>query len=243
VTYKIRNIICAVLLAAVALVANLRIAEAQPATPTGANSGSSSSWLAGAQGGYNWQSGALIYGFETDISATDLKSAFGATLVGPNAGDFANATGKVDWYGTLRGRLGVTTGPMLFYGTGGLAYGGVKLNSNFNVLGVLSSAQASETRAGWVAGGGFDYLLSPNLIFNLAYQHVDLGSLSASSTTPVGGIVATQNANVNARFDVVSAGLSWRFSPGGTSGFAGGYAGGHGGGSWGASTSAVYNSQ
>lgn len=51
----------------------------------------------GLQGGYNWQSGNLVFGPEGDISFAD------------------------DTFGTVRGRLGVAHRNWLFYGTGGLA--------------------------------------------------------------------------------------------------------------------------
>jgi len=36
---------------------------------------------------------------------------------------------RLDWFGTLRGRLGYVAGPVLFYATGGLAYGEVTTKS------------------------------------------------------------------------------------------------------------------
>lgn len=37
-----------------------------------------------------------------------------------------SATTKVDWFGTIRGRVGIAFDNRLFYGTGGAAYGKVK---------------------------------------------------------------------------------------------------------------------
>ena len=48
-----------------------------------------------------------------------------------NAGNFLSADQKLDWFGTVRARLGVTITPdLLLYGTGGLAYGGVNDSAN-----------------------------------------------------------------------------------------------------------------
>ncbi len=44
----------------------------------------------------------------------------------------ANTNADVNWYGTFRGRIEWSSGPILFYGTGGLAYGRVELNSSLN---------------------------------------------------------------------------------------------------------------
>lgn len=58
-------------------------------------------WIGGVQLGRNWRSGKVIYGLEGDIS-------------------FSGADG-VDWFGTVRGRLGYLISPsILIYGTGGL---------------------------------------------------------------------------------------------------------------------------
>src|SRR5262249_54723204 len=85
------------------------------------DSAASSSWVAGIHGGYNWQQGAAVFGFETDLQATHLRSSTTSNTIG----DFAATAASIDWYGTLRGRVGVASGPWLFYATAGLAYGDV----------------------------------------------------------------------------------------------------------------------
>lgn len=212
-----------------------------------ANSANVSSWVGGAQAGYNWQRGPFVYGLETDISAMHLKSEMNTLLplVPPSS---ANTNANVDWYGTVRGRLGWTSGPVLFYGTGGLAYGRVELNSSISSsVGPRSlNSQTSAVKAGWVAGGGIEYLWRPNVILNLGYQYVDLGTISlAAVNTDFSGLL-TQSATAHARFSVVTVGLSWRFSPTDTAPqgpWEGMYAGGHVGGAWGNSTSANYFDQ
>lgn len=220
-----------------------------PPVPTvgiGANSASASSWLAGAHAGYNWQNGAIVYGFETDLSATRLNSSMNGILtlsppLVPPPPSATSTNASIDWYGTLRGRLAGTNGPLLFYGTAGLAYGGIGLNSTTSLLGSSLYSSASSTRAGWVVGAGIEYMYRPNLIFSLGYQYVDLGTLSVASamTTPV---TLNQSASAHAQFQTVMAGFSWRFAPTGPAGsWQGGYAGGHAGGAWGLSTDANYS--
>lgn len=217
-----------------------------PVSASGSNSDSASSWVAGAHAGYNWQGGAWVYGLEADISAmhlnTDMNTVLPFTVPIPPA--TANTNAEVNWYGTLRGRLGWSSGPALFYGTGGLAYGRVELNSSISAGPLFLSAQTSSVRAGWVLGAGIEYMWRPDLILNIGYQHVDLGTISLFSTTPTGSLV--QSASTHARFDVVTAGLSWHFSPTdrATPGaWEGIYAGGHVGGAWGNKTSASYFAQ
>jgi len=211
------------------------------------NSASASSWVAGGQVGYNWQRGMWVYGLEADISGMHLNSEMNTLLpVAPPSS--ANTNADVDWYGTVRGRLGWTSGPVLFYGTGGLAYGRVELNSNISssVGPRFLSAQTSSVKAGWVLGGGIDYMWLPNVILNLGYQYVDLGSVSVAGVNTAFIGLLTQNATAQARFSVFTVGLSWRFAPTDTAphtSWGGMYAGGHIGGAWGNSTSANYFDQ
>jgi outer membrane immunogenic protein len=257
--YPLRTISLSAWLMAAVLVSSGKEAAAGLAVLTpnpafGSNSANASSWLAGAHAGYNWQQGAMVFGFETDLQGTHLNSSMNGGLihmppvVPPPAGDFAGTKASIDWYGTFRGRLGVTTGQWLFYGTAGGAYGTVDLNSIFSTLGVETSAQTSEPRFGWVAGAGFEYLLQPNVMLSLGYQYVDLGRISVSSSmrgvVPGFGIVTLgQAATVRAQFQAVMLGLSFRFAPDGSpSPWAGGYAGGQAGGAWGNSARADYTS-
>lgn len=225
----------------------------------GSNSASASSWLAGAQAGYNWQSGSVVYGIEADIAGTGLKNTMNTTLqsvfIPPPT---ASTSSSIDWYGTVRGRLGWAIGPVMFYGTGGLAYGRANVNSTLtdNILLTSLNSQSSSVKAGWVAGFGIEYLLRPNLIVNLGYQYVDLGTTSLAASSPTG--LLSQNVNARGQFQVASVGLSWLFPVAGPvavdrpkytkapvaplvlqpwSGF---YAGGHAGGAWGNRTDANY---
>lgn len=215
---------------------------------TGSNSANASGWVAGAHAGYTWQQGTAVFGFETDLQATELKSSMNNRLVyalpfPPDPTDTARTSSQINWYGTARGILGVANGPFMAYATGGLAYGQVSIDSFFRTLGVSVSSQASETRVGWVGGVGAKYLLNPNVVLSLQYQYVDLGSLNIAGSSPPAFTVVSQRANQNAQFQAVMAGLSWKFMPGSAATpWTGGYAGIHGGGAWGNGTDATYDS-
>jgi outer membrane immunogenic protein len=220
-------------------------AQGFPAAASGANAASASSWVAGAHAGYNWQQGSMLYGFETDFQGTNLNSSMAGKLINTAPGDFATTKGSIDYYGTFRGRLGVTTGQWLFYGTAGAAYANVDLTSSFSASGLQTSTQTSEPKIGWVAGVGAEYLLRPNLTLNLGYQYLDLGRTSISSSTVGfnGALTVGQVASIHSQFQTVTLGLSWRFAPAGSgSPWAGGYAGGQAGGAWGNSANALYTS-
>src|SRR5262249_48890545 len=90
--------------------------------------------IGGFQIGYNFQwTPAILIGFETDIQATSLRQSNTLGIFGPvtatgNWVGAINGTRDVDWLGTVRGRIGLTSiiPNWLFYATGGFAYGGVK---------------------------------------------------------------------------------------------------------------------
>jgi outer membrane immunogenic protein len=241
-----------IVVASAALLVLPELAFAQlPPPAVGSNSASASSWLAGAQAGYNWQRGSVVYGLEADISGTGLKSEMNTTLQSIfNPPPTANTVSSIDWYGTVRGRLGWATGPVMFYATGGLAYGKTSVNSTLfdNPNSIFLNSQSSSVKAGWVAGFGIEYLWRPNLILNLGYQYVDLGSTSLIGSSLNGRLM--QSVNASGQFQVVSVGLSWLFPPPGpvavdrplynkapqlvvSEPWQGFYAGGHAGGGWG----------
>ena len=123
----------------------------------------------GVQAGYNWQAGSSVFGLEADIqgaSLEDNKTCFGC-------GTALTVNSKLPWFGTVRGRLGYSVGPSLFYATGGFAFGGVK--TAFNDLSL------SETRTGWTVGAGIETpftllgLFGPNWTSKTEYLYVDLG--------------------------------------------------------------------
>src|SRR5215472_7242559 len=82
--------------------------------------------IGGAQAGYNWQAGVYLYGIEADIQGSGQKQTgdFSGVLLDPGLGVgnnpfTASVTNTINWFGTVRGRLGVTSVDWLFYATGG----------------------------------------------------------------------------------------------------------------------------
>jgi outer membrane immunogenic protein len=109
-----------------------------------------------------------------------------------------------DWLGTVRGRVGwLATPTFLIFGTGGLAYGGVHahvnqaqtINNNFTaaVLGAqvvnlnlpysgVGAGNYQDTRVGWTAGGGFEWLFMPNWSVKAEALYYDLGSVTFANS-------------------------------------------------------------
>ena len=144
--------------------------------------------LGGAQIGYNWQAGSWVWGVEADIQGADINGSaiqspiiqFDGTPFG--AGSALTASEKIDWFGTVRGRLGYAGAPqVLLYATGGLAYGDVRntANSSFLPLGTQQyPANISGTRFGWTAGGGVEWAFLGPWSAKFEGLFYDLGTVS-----------------------------------------------------------------
>uniref|UniRef100_Q07T55 Putative outer-membrane immunogenic protein n=1 Tax=Rhodopseudomonas palustris (strain BisA53) TaxID=316055 RepID=Q07T55_RHOP5 len=127
------------------------------------NSAKPSGLSGGIQGGYNWQSGQMVYGLEGDLQITGANDTFAQYK-------FSNP-----WFGTVRGRIGYAFNNVMFYGTGGLAYGELTAE-----MGGLSQ---SHTNAGFTVGAGAEFGLMPNWTAKIEYLYVDLGESNFSLTT------------------------------------------------------------
>lgn len=116
----------------------------------------------GIQGGYNWQSGQLVLGGETDIQISGADDTFAPYK-------FSNP-----WFGTLRARAGYAMNNILVYGTFGLAYGQVKAESG--------SLSEDKTQLGWTGGLGMEVGFAPNWSAKVEYLYMDLGERHYSIT-------------------------------------------------------------
>jgi outer membrane immunogenic protein len=151
--------------------------------------------IGGGQIGYNWQFSNWLIGAEADIQGiTGSLDATATTAVIANNGlpidTHIDASKRVEWLGTLRGRLGwLATPTVLLYATGGLAYGGVKSEISITQTHLVSdtfgslAADFSETRVGWTAGGGVEWMLAPNWTARAEYLYYDLGDVSYNGGT------------------------------------------------------------
>jgi outer membrane immunogenic protein len=153
--------------------------------------------VGGAYLGYNIVTNGLVWGVEGDLEASGLSKDGIGTL------GYLHRT-KLDWLGSVRGRLGFTSGPALFYATGGVAFGDVKITKAVTPT-TLPFAEYGGTRTGYTIGAGLDYAFASNLIGRLEYRYTDLGKQDFSSTAV--------NSIDSSRFDfhAVRAGIAYKF--------------------------------
>jgi outer membrane immunogenic protein len=157
----------------------------------------SSGMIGGGQIGYNWQvAPTWLLGLEGDIQGADIKGA--TTVNGPFAfagGGLAlpatqyTASEKLDWLGTVRGRVGATVGSVLLYATGGLAYGHAQLTTNLvSALPFTFPANGSVTKVGWTVGAGLEWGFAGNWSAKVEGLYYDLGTTTlATGPTVIGG--------------------------------------------------------
>jgi outer membrane immunogenic protein len=108
----------------------------------------------GAQAGFNWRAGSIVFGGEADIQASGADDTFAAYK-------FSNP-----WFGTLRGRGGYAFQDLLVYATAGLAYGGGRLQ--------IAGLSEAKTHVGWAAGGGVEVVLAPAWTARAEYLFIGL---------------------------------------------------------------------
>jgi outer membrane immunogenic protein len=180
----------------------------------------------GGKVGYNWQWNPLVFGVEADIfslhynhTAAVTGTPFTSPAGGPLFG-FAtfNSNVSTSWASTVRGRLGFATDHLLLYGTAGAAFGKVSFSNSYRdfsplELGFgLESTTASQTKVGWAAGGGLDYLLTPSWVLSVEYLHIDLGTLSAVGTVhSLNPTTASFNFTTDPTSDLVRGSIAYKF--------------------------------
>lgn len=155
--------------------------------------------LGGLFAGYNYQTGPMVFGLETDIEMVDIKGGFNDPALG-GAGDT-----RIDWQGSLRGRLGFAADKVLFYGTGGLAY--ANIGHTYRNLVVGSAETTSGIRTGWTLGAGVEMAVTHNILLRAEYRYSDFGHYRYDSVVAFPGLTGQQEPT----FSTVRLGAAYKF--------------------------------
>ena len=136
----------------------------------------------------------------------------------------------------MRGRVGYTTGAtgdLMWYGTGGYAYGQFKSSvtqSSAGTMGITGASvpaptftsagafNASQNRSGWTAGGGVEGALwGTGWTWKFEYLHLDFDRVNYVFTTVATGTASPSVVTRSVKFtdDIVRVGLNYRFNWGG----------------------------
>jgi opacity protein-like surface antigen len=164
--------------------------------------------IGGAQAGYNWLAGGLLLaGVEGDLNYSGQRAKFNVicpgdvcnpALIGvvddPSVIAQFEQGQKLEWFATLRARLGVVATPdAIAYVTGGLAMGEVMtagtvfgFDGDGNPVNMIVSSH--NTKAGWTLGGGLEGRLVGNWTAKIEYLYLDLGTVT---TIPASALNST----------------------------------------------------
>ena len=169
---------------------------------------SPSGWLGGAHVGFNYQINHLVLGIEGTWSAADIKD----TVVSPFFPTEDHETTKISSLYTVTGRIGAAWDKFLFYGKGGWAGGEVEVSavSTAGAGGGTSWNPGKQSRSGWVAGVGLEYMLTQNFIVGVEYNHIDLGT-ARYSTLDSGGDTTLTSVDNTTKVDTIVGRLSYKF--------------------------------
>src|SRR6202162_3334767 len=172
----------------------------------------------GGNAGYAWGHA------ETDFQGTDIEGHDSQSPIiqnngtpFPTAGSLLESHERLQWLGTVRGRIGFAPiCRLLIYGTGGFAYGNVdySANSNFNKP-ITYPVDFTDTKTGWTAGGGVEYAINKRWTVRAEYLHYDLGDANRTQNQLIGGVPQGPPFFVHYNFEtsgeIVRGGLNFKF--------------------------------
>jgi outer membrane immunogenic protein len=171
----------------------------------------------GGQIGANYQVGMFVLGVESDIQVAHINGS--STIADPCCiPTFTSAIGtmtraqNLDWFGTVRGRLGLAIWDRtLVYGTAGVMYGEEVINTSQTFPLVAYQATSSGTHSGWVAGGGIEYAFTNALSAKLEGLYYNMGSETIAFTSPL--TTFSQTSSYTYQGATVRLGANLKFGP------------------------------
>jgi outer membrane immunogenic protein len=153
----------------------------------------SGGFLGGGQVGANYQVGSLVLGAEGDFSWSSADGSSNCLGV--------NCRTRLDWLSTVTGRVGYAAGPALIYAKGGAAWA----HDRYSISSGGLAGGTSQTKGGWTAGLGLEFMLTPNWSAKAEYNYADLGKdrvIASGGTT----------LDVNQKVHAAKFGLNYRFN-------------------------------
>ncbi|HKG75114.1 MAG TPA: outer membrane beta-barrel protein [Aestuariivirgaceae bacterium] len=154
-------------------------------------------WLAGAQIGYNFMiAPSFLLGAEVDASLASIDGDL--ELEGILAED-KTGVGEYNWLASAKLRAGwAATDNFLLYATGGLALGGFDYEDQFG-------CEFTQSRDGWLAGGGAEVKISSRASIKAEYNFINLGDESQPCTA----VILPVHTEADADLHVVKFGFNY----------------------------------
>ena len=147
-----------------------------------ANSYNGSGFVGGLFLGYNWLApNGIVWGVEADANLANIS--------GNDAGVGGTTDGtRINWDGTINGRVGKAFGRALLYLSGGLAVAGVSQTNSSTAL------TGPSTLYGWNIGGGLDFALTSDVFGRVDFKHKAYGA-AAYTGAGLANFTTTTTAN------------------------------------------------
>lgn len=207
--------------------------------------------LGGAQAGFNFQTGPIVFGVEGQFSWTGIDDdqkkhlaefrflcGFIDECVGRDRFDLG-ATSEVNWLATITGRVGFAVDRILLYAKGGVAF--IDQDHHWSLacraegaltticgaglqrgnIAKIATASWSDTRTGFVIGGGLEYAFAGNWSAKVEYNFMEFGDESTTVTVSckVAGVCGPTGlapldkikVDVDNQMHVVKFGINYRF--------------------------------
>jgi outer membrane immunogenic protein len=164
-----------------------------------------SSITGGGHLGYNWQFNSLVLGVEAEFNGTDLKGT-STSIFTP----LVTYSTKVDWYGTVVGRLGYAFNRTMLYATGGVAFADIRSVGLNGPNGATDSFSNTTNRTGWTAGVGAAYQITANWIAGIDYKHIEFEKYNSTGITSTLLLPYTLTG-IDTKIDQVTARISYKF--------------------------------
>jgi len=213
---------------------------AQAGTGTGRFGGGMGGFFGGGQLGYNYQyAPSVVLGLEADLQGVTGNSIFHnaftgapfngtppAPLAHPSIITALTGSKNLDYFGTIRGRIGYLVTPTLLgYVTGGVAYGQIGMSNRVTSFSpevgnvTIGGDSFSGVRAGWTAGAGLEWSLNPNWSLKAEYLYYDLGATTSefglttyAPTVAVGDNLLTTRASTHFDGHIVRVGVNYHIN-------------------------------
>jgi outer membrane immunogenic protein len=169
--------------------------------------------------GYNWQTGPLVFGLESDFGWTHAQGTGTSpppppppppSSPPPAAPPIATLTTHapnhytINWTSHVRGRLGYAFGNWLVFAAGGLALSDLDFQEGSVTTTTISSSGGRYF--GWSVGGGVEWTVTRNLLARIEYAYDDFGHKDYTGVT--GDTYRVSLIGQSLRFA-----LSWKFDP------------------------------
>ena len=123
-------------------------------------------------------------------------------------GNSTTSSTKLTWLADIAGRFGYAWNEWLLYAKGGAAWTHVEASSVTGPV-VLATTAGSETRSGWIVGGGVEWGFAPHWSVKFEYNYFDFGTADVIRVTAASGFQNHRASKLTV--NVAEAALNYHF--------------------------------